>query len=248
MDLQVTDNRFEWNDANWTGISLENYILYEIHVGTFTPQGTFESIIPRIAALKDLGVAAIEIMPISQFPGDRNWGYDGVFPYAVQSSYGGPAGLKRLVNACHRQGMAVVLDVVYNHMGPEGNYLAEFGPYFTDSYHTPWGEAINFDGPGSDEVRRYFIENALRWVDDFHVDALRLDAIQTIVDPSARPFLTELRSAGSAKSKEIKRHLHLFPEAIAMMHEWSPQPRPAAGARCRVERRFSSFFARTLNR
>ena len=182
-------------------------------MGTFTPQGTFDAIIPRIAALKDLGVTAIELMPVSQFPGNRNWGYDGVYPFAVQASYGGPTALKEFVNACHQQGIAVVLDVVYNHLGPEGNYLADFGPYFTNLYRTPWGEAINFDGCWSDEVRRYFIENALQWVTDFHMDALRLDAIHAIIDPSARPFLEELGAAVHEKAKELKRDVYLFPES-----------------------------------
>lgn len=210
---QVVDNRFGWNDGSWRGLPLEKYVLYELHVGTFTPQGTFAAIIPRIAVLKDLGVTAIEVMPVSQFPGNRNWGYDGVYPYAVQASYGGPAALKELVDACHQQGIAVVLDVVYNHLGPEGNYLSDFGSYFTDVYRTPWGEAINFDGSGSDEVRRYFIENALQWVTDFHMDALRLDAVHAIVDPSARPFLEELGVAVHEKAKELKREIYLFPES-----------------------------------
>src|SRR5581483_12321858 len=170
----------------------EEYILYELHVGTFTPEGTLASAAGRIQYLRDLGVTAVELMPVAQFPGRRNWGYDGVFPFAVQNTYGGPTALKRLVNAAHRAGLAVVLDVVYNHLGPEGNYLYEFGPYFTDRYHTPWGDAVNFDGADSDEVRRYFIENALYWFSECHVDALRLDAIHAIMDTSARPFLQEL--------------------------------------------------------
>lgn len=210
---QVADNRFRWNDSRWTGLPLERYVLYELHVGTFTPQGTFDAIIPRLATLKDLGVTAIELMPVAQFPGERNWGYDGVFPYAVQASYGGPLGLKALVNACHELEIAVVLDVVYNHLGPEGNYLADFGPYFTDLYKTPWGWAINFDDTDSDEVRRYFIENALEWVTDFHVDSLRLDAIHAIVDTSARTFLEELRAAVHTTSKALGRDVHLIPES-----------------------------------
>src|SRR5277367_672116 len=205
---QVADNRFRWNDFRWTGLPLEKYVLYELHVGTFTPQGTFDAIIPRLATLKELGVTAIELMPVAQFPGERNWGYDGVYPYAVQASYGGPAALKRLVDACHQNGIAVVLDVVYNHLGPEGNYLADFGPYFTDFYATPWGRAINFDQAQSDEVRRYFIENALQWIADFRIDALRLDAIHAIVDLSARTFLEKLRSAVHARAKELGREVY----------------------------------------
>ncbi|MGB9243790.1 MAG: malto-oligosyltrehalose trehalohydrolase [Candidatus Acidiferrales bacterium] len=209
---QIIDSGFHWNDSRWRGIPLEKYVLYELHVGTFTPEGTFDAIISRLARLKDLGVTAVELMPVAQFPGDRNWGYDGVYPYAVQASYGGPAGLKRLVDACHRHGIAVALDVVYNHLGPEGNYLADFAPYFTDLYKTPWGQAINFADAESDDVRRYFIDNALQWVSDYHIDALRLDAIHAIVDPSARTFLEELSVTVHAKAKELGRNVYLIPE------------------------------------
>ncbi|MGB9070318.1 MAG: malto-oligosyltrehalose trehalohydrolase [Candidatus Acidiferrales bacterium] len=210
---QVVDDRFDWSDSDWRGLPLEKYVFYELHTGAFTPQGTFEAIIPRLPALKDLGVTAIELMPVAQFPGSRNWGYDGVYPYAVQASYGGPGALKAFVNACHHQGLAVVLDVVYNHLGPEGNYLADFGPYFTDFYKTPWGQAVNFDRAGSDEVRRYFIENALQWVTDFHIDALRLDAIHAIVDSSAQTFLEELGAAVHAGRAEVGRDAHLIAES-----------------------------------
>jgi maltooligosyltrehalose trehalohydrolase len=210
---QVVDNRFRWTDSQWTGLPLEQYVLYELHVGTFTPQGTFDAIIPRLPTLKDLGVTAIELMPVAQFPGDRNWGYDGVYAHAVQASYGGPLALKALVNACHELEIAVVLDVVYNHLGPEGNYLADFGPYFTNLYKTPWGQAVNFDDAQSDEVRRYFIENALQWITDFHIDSLRLDAIHAIVDNSAQTFLEELRRAVHTRAKELGRHVHLIPES-----------------------------------
>ena len=209
---QIVDSRFDWKDSEWRGIPLEKYVFYELHVGTFTPEGTFDAIIPRLTILKDLGVTAIELMPVAQFPSDRNWGYDGVYPYAVQASYGGPLRLKRLVDACHQHGIAVALDVVYNHLGPEGNYLADFGPYFTGLYKTPWGAALNFADADSDEVRRYFIDNALQWVRDYHVDALRLDAIHAIVDPSARTFLEELRAAVHAEAKELGRDVYLVPE------------------------------------
>ncbi|MGB8475660.1 MAG: malto-oligosyltrehalose trehalohydrolase [Candidatus Acidiferrum sp.] len=209
----VVDGGFHWEDESWRGLPLREFVLYELHVGTFTPQGDFESIVPRLAELKELGVTAIELMPVAQFPGNCNWGYDGVYPYAAQESYGGPSGLKKLVNVCHKQGLAVVLDVVYNHLGPEGNYLADFGPYFTDAYRTPWGGAINYDRSQSDEVRRYFIENALRWVMEFHVDALRLDAVHAIVDPSARPFLEELGAAVHREAERLKRHIFLMPES-----------------------------------
>ena len=210
---QVLDNHFPWTDDAWHGLPLDKYVLYELHVGTFTPKGTFDAILPRIADLKHLGITAIELMPVAQFPGNRNWGYDGVYPYAVQESYGGPAALKRLVNACHEQGVAIVLDVVYNHLGPEGNYSADFGDYFTDLYKTPWGQSLNFDASGSDEVRRYFIENALQWVTDFHFDALRLDAIHAIVDPSAIPFLQELAGEVHRRAKELNRPVYLLPES-----------------------------------
>src|SRR5262249_4273237 len=159
----------------------EKYIIYELHVGTFTPEGTFEAVVRYLDELSDTGITAIELMPIAQFPGSRNWGYDGVFPFAVQHSYGGAPGLKRLVNACHQRGLAVILDVVYNHIGPEGNYLSEFGAYFTDRYKTPWGLALNFDDVNSDQVRNFFISNALEWITDYHIDALRLDAVHAIL-------------------------------------------------------------------
>jgi maltooligosyltrehalose trehalohydrolase len=210
----VTDPAgFAWRDSEWRGIPLSSYILYELHVGTYTHEGTFDAIIPRLDSLVELGVTAVELMPVSQFPGRRNWGYDGVYPFAVQESYGGPEGLKRLVDACHVRGLAVVLDVVYNHLGPEGNYLSDFGPYFSDRYRTPWGSALNFDGPCSDEVRRYFRENALYWLREFHVDALRLDAIHGIMDFSASPFLSELAGAVRDLRKEENRMAYLIPES-----------------------------------
>jgi maltooligosyltrehalose trehalohydrolase len=189
---QVVEPRFAWDDYHWCGLPLRDFIIYELHVGTFTPAGTFDAIIPYLDELKALGITALELMPVAQFPGERNWGYDGVYPFAAQNSYGGPQGLKRLVNACHQRGLAVVLDVVYNHLGPEGNYLAAYGPYFTQRYRTPWGPGLNFDGPDSDEVRRFFIENALFWGSEYQIDALRLDALHAIVDLSPQPFVAEL--------------------------------------------------------
>ena len=210
---QIVDpGSFQWTDREWKGISLQRSIFYELHVGTFTPEGTFDALIPCLTNLIDLGVTTIELMPIAQFPGDRNWGYDGVYPYAPQNSYGGPAALHRLVDAAHAQGLAVALDVVYNHLGPEGNYLSAFGPYFTDRYRTPWGQAINFDGQDSDHVRRYFIENALYWLEDYHLDALRLDAVHGIFDFSARHFLAELKSNVAQLSLRLGRPLHLIAE------------------------------------
>ncbi|MGA8185974.1 MAG: malto-oligosyltrehalose trehalohydrolase [Terriglobia bacterium] len=210
---EVVDLNFEWGDAGGMGLELADYIIYELHVGTYTESGTFEAVIPHLDGLCELGVSAVELMPVAQFPGERNWGYDGAYPFAVQNSYGGPAGLKALVEACHARGLAVVLDVVYNHLGPEGNYLSQFGPYFTDRYRTPWGQAINFDGPESDEVRRFFIENALYWTKDFHIDALRLDAIHAIVDPSARPILEELGAAVHRQARQLKRRIHVIAES-----------------------------------
>lgn len=199
---EVVDPAFDWHDSAWRAPALADYVVYELHVGTFSTSGTFAGAIDELDALVELGVTAIELMPLNQFSGSRNWGYDGVFPFAVQSSYGGPRELKRLVDACHGCGLAVVLDVVYNHIGPEGNYLPDFGRYFSHRHHTPWGPAINFEGAGSDEVRRYFIENALRWTGEFHIDALRLDAIHAIVDQSADPFLAQLAQRVHASAGE----------------------------------------------
>ncbi|MEW6108571.1 MAG: malto-oligosyltrehalose trehalohydrolase [Nitrospirota bacterium] len=204
---------FGWEDDKWSGIPLGKMTMYELHVGTFTPEGAFDSIIPRIDELLDTGINAIEIMPVAQFPGERNWGYDGVYPYAVQDSYGGHQQLKRLVNECHKKGMAVILDVVYNHLGPEGNYLWDFGPYFTDKYRTPWGSAINFDSAYSDDVRNFFIENAIYWFKNYHIDALRLDAIHGITDMSAKHFLEELAERCEEFSSKNKRKYYLIAES-----------------------------------
>ena len=204
---------FHWTDDAWAGIEMADYAIYELHVGTFTIEGTFDAVIPRLAALRELGVTAIELMPVAQFPGARNWGYDGVQLYAPQNSYGGPEALKRLVNAAHAEGLAVVLDVVYNHVGPEGNYLAEFAPYFTDVYRTPWGSAVNYDGPDSDEVRRFIIQNACYWVTEFHMDALRLDAIHGIFDFQARHVLAELTASIHSRAAELGRRVMVIAES-----------------------------------
>lgn len=188
----VDHSQFDWQDGDWQGILLTEYIIYEIHVGAFTSEGTFTAAITRLPDLVELGITAVEIMPVAQFPGARNWGYDGVFPFAVQNSYGGPSGLKQLVDACHQHGLAVIMDVVYNHFGPEGNYTGKFGPYTTGHYRTPWGSAINFDDAHSDGVRNYFIENALMWLREYHIDALRLDAVHAIYDFGAKHFLLSL--------------------------------------------------------
>jgi len=209
----VDPTQFEWEDGNWPGVSLPDFVLYEIHVGTFTPEGTFDAIIPRLGQLAALGVTAIELMPVASFPGRRNWGYDGVHLYAPQHSYGGPEGLRRLVNAAHRHGLGVVLDVVYNHVGPEGNYLGQYGPYFTDVYRTPWGRAVNYDGPGSDAVRRWAHDNALYWISEFHIDALRLDAVQGIFDFGALAFLEELSDEAHELGRRMGRKVQLMAES-----------------------------------
>ncbi|MBE0556970.1 MAG: malto-oligosyltrehalose trehalohydrolase, partial [Proteobacteria bacterium] len=211
---QIVDHRsFRWSDRTWKGIPLERLVIYELHVGTFTPEGTFEAIVPRLAELHSSGITAIELMPLAQFPGHRNWGYDGTYPYAVQNTYGGAQELKILVDACHRMGLAVILDVVYNHLGPEGNYLREYAPYFTDQYRTPWGMAVNFDGPHSREVRAYFIQNALHWLGNYHIDGLRLDAVHAIYDQSAIPFLRQLSEDVGRFRKETGRNCHLIAES-----------------------------------
>jgi maltooligosyltrehalose trehalohydrolase len=188
----IVNPNFSWNDHSWQGLPLKDMIIYELHVGTFTRLGTFAGIVDKLPHLKQLGVNTIELMPVAQFPGSRNWGYDGVFPFAVQDSYGGVAGLKKLVDVAHQLGIAVVLDVVYNHLGPEGNYLHEFGPYFSGRYKTFWGSALNFDDSYCDGVRNFFWQNALMWLDEFHIDGLRLDAVHAIWDSSATHFIEEL--------------------------------------------------------
>ncbi|WP_266364074.1 malto-oligosyltrehalose trehalohydrolase [Tellurirhabdus rosea] len=203
---------FPWTDEGWRGIPLEEYILYELHTGTFTDEGTFAGIESRLAYLKELGINAIELMPCAQFPGGRNWGYDGVYPFAVQDSYGGARGLQQLVDACHRQGIAVVLDVVLNHLGPEGNYLGEFGPAFTDKYTTPWGRALNFDDAWCDGMRQLFIENVLMWFRDFHIDALRLDAVHAIKDFSPDHLLREMKRRVDELVQETGRPFYLIAE------------------------------------
>ena len=209
----IDESAFTWTDTDWQGVPLPEMVIYELHVGTFTQAGTFEAIIPQLHQLKKLGINAIEIMPVAQFPGERNWGYDGVYPYAVQNSYGGPQGFKKLIDACHEQGFSVILDVVFNHLGPEGNYLREFGPYFTSKYGSIWGDPLNFDDAYSDGVRDYFIENALYWFRDYHIDGLRLDAIQAIFEVSARPFLQEIADATSQFSQQLGRQLYLIAES-----------------------------------
>ncbi len=209
----IDHSSFRWTDVNWKAPALKESVFYELHVGTFTAEGTFAAIIPHLDRLADLGVTTIELMPIAQFPGTRNWGYDGTFPFATQNSYGTPNDLQKFVDAAHAKNLAVALDVVYNHLGPEGNYLSEYGPYFTDYYRTPWGSALNFDGAHSDEVRFFFMQSALYWLEHFHIDALRLDAIHSIYDASAFPFLAELSTAVGALSTRLGRKMLLVAES-----------------------------------
>jgi maltooligosyltrehalose trehalohydrolase len=190
---EVLDRQFNWTDTGWKGIAKEDLVIYELHTGSFTGTHDFEGVIQRLPYLKELGITAIELMPVGQFPGDRNWGYDGVYPYAVQHSYGGLHGLKQLVNAAHEAGIAILLDVVYNHLGPDGNYLEAYGPYFTDKYKTPWGKALNFDSAWCDGVRHYFIQNALLWLEECRIDGLRMDAVHAIWDNSAYHFMQQLQ-------------------------------------------------------
>jgi maltooligosyltrehalose trehalohydrolase len=210
----VLDHRaFEWQDGGWLGFPLPEAVLYELHVGTFSPEGTFEGAISRLGHLCELGVNAVELMPVAEASGRWGWGYDGVDLWAPHHSYGGPTGLKRFVDACHRRGLAVVLDVVYNHLGPVGNYLSEFGPYFTDRYKTPWGWAVNFDGSGSHEVRDFVVGNALMWLEEYHIDGLRLDAVHAIFDESALHILEELSLAVARLSSALGRQLWLIAES-----------------------------------
>jgi maltooligosyltrehalose trehalohydrolase len=211
---QVIDHTaFTWNDLLWKNIDLDDAVIYELHVGTFTPEGTFDAIIPVLSELASLGITALELMPVAQFPGERNWGYDGTYPYAVQNSYGGPSGLKQLTDACHAAGLAVILDVVYNHFGPEGCYCRDYGPYYTDRYTSPWGDAINYDDAYNDGVRNFFIENALAWFEHYHIDALRLDAVHGIYDLSARPFLRQLADEVYAYNRRSGKRCYLIAES-----------------------------------
>ena len=209
----VRPETFSWTDQKWQGVRRESLVFYELHVGTFTPEGTFDAVIPRLAALRELGITAVELMPVAQFPGSRNWGYDGVGAYAAQNTYGGPQGLQRLVDACHRAGLAIVLDVVYNHFGPEGNYLGEFGPYFNDHYKTPWGTAVNYDGPHSGPVRDFVLDNARLWLEEFHFDGLRLDAVHAIYDLGARHILRDLHETAEQVEHATGWTRHIIAES-----------------------------------
>jgi maltooligosyltrehalose trehalohydrolase len=209
----VDHSSFQWRHAQWQPAPLSSAIIYECHIGTFTPSGTFDAAIEHLGDLRDLGVTHVELMPVCEFPGARGWGYDGVDLFAPHHSYGGPDAMKRFVDAAHGHGLGVILDVVYNHLGPEGNYLAKFGPYFTHRYHTPWGDAVNLDDRDSDEVRRFFCDNALMWLRDYRIDGLRLDAIHAIFDASAIPFLEQLGVEVHALEAEVGRHLAVIAES-----------------------------------
>jgi maltooligosyltrehalose trehalohydrolase len=204
---------FAWSDAGWRGVLLDDMVVYELHVGTFTAQGTLDAAIERLGHLVDLGATVVELMPLAPFPGERGWGYDGVAPYAVHERYGGPAALQRFVDAAHARGLGVCLDVVYNHLGPDGSYLAEFGPYLTDRHHTPWGAALNLDGPDSDPVRRWVLDNVAQWFADFHVDALRLDAVHELHDDRALHLLEEMSRETDELAARLGRPLWLIAES-----------------------------------
>jgi maltooligosyltrehalose trehalohydrolase len=209
----VDHNAFEWHDAAWQGPPLSGAVIYELHVGTFTQEGTFDAAVGRLDHLIELGITHIELMPVVPFPGEFGWGYDGVAIFAVRDGYGGPGGLKRLVDACHQRSISVMLDVVYNHFGPVGNYTSKFGPYLTDRHHTPWGNAVNFEGEGSDEVRRFFCDNAVMWMRDYHVDGLRLDAVHEFIDRSAIHFMEQLSAEVEVMSSTLGRRLVLIAES-----------------------------------
>jgi maltooligosyltrehalose trehalohydrolase len=204
---------FHWTDQNWQAKPLSSAIVYELHVGTFTPSGTYRGVIERLDYLLELGVTHIEFMPLNEFSGDWGWGYDGVDLYAPYHCYGTPDELKQLVNTCHEKGLAVLVDCVYNHFGPSGNYLNRFGPYFTDAYHTPWGSAVNLDHAGSHEVRRFFADNAAMWLRDYHFDGIRLDAVHAFYDKSAIHFLEYLSTEVDTRASQLGRHLVLIAES-----------------------------------
>ena len=211
----VDPSHFRWSDHAWTGVDLADAVYYELHIGTFTPAGTLDGAIEQLDRLAALGVTMIELMPVSPTPGRRNWGYDGVFPNAVDASYGGPDGLARFVDAAHAHRMGVVLDVVCNHLGPEGNVLPRFGPYFVDTIRTPWGDALNLAGADSDEVRTLFVQGGCQWVEQFHVDGFRLDAVDFIVDQTARPFLEQFATAVHETADRCGRRVLVVAESAS---------------------------------
>lgn len=214
----VNPRDFAWRDAAWRGMEMADYVIYEMHVGTFTGAGTFGAAIAHLAPLAELGITAVELMPVAQFPGTRNWGYDGVHLYAPQNSYGGPDGLRRFVDAAHAAGLAVVLDVVYNHVGPEGSSLQAFAPYLSTTHRSPWGASFDFDGPRPShaEVRRYVIDNALSWIVEYHIDALRLDAVPAILDDSTPHIVHDIAAAVHAEAAILGRRVHVIAESDVM--------------------------------
>lgn len=209
---QVVDLAYDWTDAGWRAPSLRNSVFYQVHVGTYTTEGSFEAIIPHLPRLRDLGITTLQLLPIAQFPGWRNWGYDGVQLYAPHAAYGGVRGLQKLVDAAHNAGLAVFLDLVYNHLGPEGNYLWDYGPYFAHHYLGPWGDSVNFDGAASDPVRYFFIHNALYWLAHYHIDGFRLDATHALYDFSAYPFLEHLTAEIHEWSERNNRRVTVIAE------------------------------------
>ncbi|MFW6080750.1 MAG: malto-oligosyltrehalose trehalohydrolase [Desulfosalsimonas sp.] len=225
---KIDHKAFSWSDDNFQPPPLSSAVIYELHVGTFSGKGSFDGMIEHLDHLADLGVTHVEVMPVNGFSGSRGWGYDGVNLFAPHESYGGPDGFKRLVDACHAKGLAVILDVVYNHLGPAGNYLDHFGPYFTDRYQSPWGMAINLDGSGSHEVRSFFCDNAAMWMRDYHVDGLRIDAVHALVDMSAVNFLEELRQTAEQVQAETGRHKVLIAESD-LNDPRTVRPRTAGG-------------------
>ncbi len=235
---------FAWSDHQWPGVAAADLVTYELHVGTFSPEGTFEGVTRRLTELADLGVTAIELMPVADFPGERNWGYDGVDLFAPARCYGTPEDLRRLVDAAHRLGMAVLLDVVYNHLGPDGNYLAQFSAdYFSSVHRTPWGPAVNLDGPRSEFVRAFFIENAIHWLREYHLDGLRLDATHRLFDDSPVHFLAELTAV--VRDAVRDRTIHLIAED---MRNLATMVRPAAEGGWGLDGIWSDDFHHELRR
>ncbi|MGW3403701.1 alpha-amylase family glycosyl hydrolase, partial [Streptomyces zhihengii] len=223
----VDHGRHVWQ-RDWPGLGLKGAVLYELHIGTYTAEGTLDAAAGRLAELADLGVTHVELMPLCPFPGTHGWGYDGVAPWAVHEPYGGPEALKRFVDTAHGLGLGVVLDVVHNHLGPAGNHLPVYGPYFTDTHHTPWGSAVNLDAAGSDEVRAYFLGSALAWLRDYRIDGLRLDAVHALADTRALTFLEELAAAVDALSADLGRPLFLIAESD-LCDPRTTAPRAAGG-------------------
>lgn len=213
LSRAVDPDAHSWADTAWTGRQLAGAVIYELHIGTFTPEGTFDAAAQKLDHLASIGVDFVELLPVNAFNGTHNWGYDGVLWYAVHDGYGGPAGYQRFIDACHAAGMGVIQDVVYNHLGPSGNYLPKFGPYLTDGPGNTWGSSVNLDGPDSDTVRRYIIDNALMWLDEYHVDGLRLDAVHALTDHSAVHVLEQLADEVAALSAFAGRPLSLIAES-----------------------------------